>query len=49
MIIKLLTQRFGPLTDAVRIQVTNCSIEELDAIGDRLVAATSLDEALGSH
>jgi hypothetical protein len=49
MVIKLLTHRFGPLTDSVTTQVTNSSLEELDAIGDRLLTAPSLQEALGSH
>jgi hypothetical protein len=49
LVIKLLTRRFGPLSDATRMEVTGSSIEELDAIGERLLTAQSLQEALDSH
>jgi predicted transposase YdaD len=49
LVIKLLTRRFGPLTDAARTQITGASIEELDAIGERSLTAQTLQEALDSH
>lgn len=45
--IKLLAQRFGSLTDAARNKVAGASMEELDAIAERLLTATSLQDALG--
>jgi hypothetical protein len=49
LVTKQLIRRFGPLTDAARIQVTGASIEELDAIGERLLTAPTLQDALDSH
>jgi hypothetical protein len=49
LVIKQLTQRFGNLTEAVRTRLTEASVEELDAIGERLLTAPTLEEALGSH
>ena len=44
-----LTRRFGPLpADAVE-RLSAATIDELDAIGERLLSAESLDEALGSR
>lgn len=45
--IKLLTQRFGSLTDEAKTKVAGASIEELDAIAKRLLSAESLQEAIG--
>ncbi len=42
-----LARRFGPLTAEVALRVAAASVAELDAIGDRLLTAESLDEALG--
>jgi predicted transposase YdaD len=47
LLVRLLTLRFGPLSDDVRTQISAASIEQLDAIGERLLAARSLQEALG--
>jgi hypothetical protein len=42
-----LTRRFGPLpADAVE-RLATATIDELDAVGERLLTATSLEEALG--
>jgi hypothetical protein len=49
LVIKQLTRRFGPLTDAARTQIAGASIEELDTIGERLLTAQTLQEALDSH
>jgi hypothetical protein len=42
-----LTRRFGPLPATVAERLSAASIDELDAIGERLLSAQSLDEALG--
>jgi hypothetical protein len=41
-----LTARFGPLSEEVKYQLVWSTPEELDAIGDRLLSATTLQEAL---
>lgn len=46
LITRQLTARFGPLSEAVKQQIASSSIEDLDAIGDRLLTAASLEEAL---
>jgi hypothetical protein len=38
--------RFGALSEIVRKQIASSSIEELDEIGDRLLTAATLEEAL---
>jgi hypothetical protein len=47
LIVKLLTSRFGPLTHQIETRIAEASIEELDQIGERLLTAQTLDEALG--
>jgi hypothetical protein len=42
-----LTLRFGPLTADTSERLSNAPIDELDAIGERLLSAQSLEEALG--
>jgi hypothetical protein len=42
-----LTLRFGPLPARATERLSAATIDELDAIGERLLAAQSLDEALG--
>ena len=44
-----LTRRFGPLPAAATERLSTATIDELDAIGDRLLTAQLLDEALGPH
>jgi hypothetical protein len=46
LITRQLNARFGPLTEEVKQRIAASSIEELDAIGDRLLTAASLEEAL---
>jgi hypothetical protein len=46
IVTRLLTARFGSLGQDVQGQLASKSIEELDAIGDRLLTATTLEEAL---
>jgi hypothetical protein len=44
---RLLTRRFGPLPAEVTGRLSSATIDELDAIGERLLSAQSLEEALG--
>lgn len=46
LITRLLAARFGSLSDEVRGIIAGSTIEELDAIGDRLLTAATLREAL---
>jgi hypothetical protein len=46
IVTRLLAARFGSLSDEVREKIAASSIEELDAMGDRLLTAESLREAL---
>jgi hypothetical protein len=41
-----LTRRFGPLSTEAAERLSAATIEELDAIGERLLTARSLEEAL---
>lgn len=47
LLVRQLTRRFGSLPDAAAKQLAQASITELDDIGERLLTAGSLDEALG--
>jgi hypothetical protein len=47
MVTKLLTLRFGPLTEQAQTRISQASIAELDEIGVRLLTAQTLDQALG--
>lgn len=49
LVIRLLALRFGPLTDTLQARIAEASITELDAIGERLLAAQTLQEALDLH
>jgi hypothetical protein len=49
LVTKLLTHRFGSLNDATRTRIATASIEELDAIGERVLTARTLQEALDSQ
>lgn len=46
LVTRLLTARFGPLSAEAKQKVESSSIEELDAIADRLLAAATLQDAL---
>lgn len=46
LVTRQLTARFGTLGEEVKEQIASKSIEELDAIGDRLLTAATLQEAL---
>lgn len=47
LIKRLLTTRFGSLSEEVGARLAAASIAQLDAIGERLLTARTLDEALG--
>lgn len=49
LIIRQLTLRFGPPSEDVLSRIAAASIEELDAIGERLLSASTIDEALGAR
>jgi hypothetical protein len=49
LLMKLLIRRFGTLPDAANTVIARASAEELDAIGERLLTAQTLEEALGRH
>jgi hypothetical protein len=44
---RLLTRRFGALPAKAAERLSTATIDELDAIGERLLTAESLDKALG--
>jgi hypothetical protein len=47
LLLRQLTRRFGAIPPAAEVRLAAASIEELDAIGERLLSARSLEEALG--
>ena len=49
LVVRLLTRRFGPLPPEADARIAVATIEELDAIGERLLTAKSLEEALGPN
>jgi hypothetical protein len=44
---RLLARRFGPITPDVQDRLRHASVEDLDAIGERVLFAGTLQEALG--
>lgn len=47
LVIRQLVSRFGPLPQQAEARVAQASVEELDEMGERLLRAQTLDEALG--
>ena len=47
LVSRLLELRFGPLTQQAEARIAEASVDELDEIGERLLTAQTLDEALG--
>jgi hypothetical protein len=45
-LIKLLSLKFGPLSDVVSDRVQSASIEELELWTERVLSASTLDEVL---
>ena len=48
LVVRLLTLRFGALSSESQARILAASIDELDAIGERLLTAQTLHEALGA-
>lgn len=48
VVIRLLTLRFGNLSDGVQACVMGASMEDLNAISERLLTASTLEQALGT-
>lgn len=46
VVLRQLARRFGDLPENIRVRIRGASIEDLDRIGDQLLTATSLSEAL---
>jgi len=47
LVIRLLTSRFGPIDSQTEGRIHRASVAELEAVGERLLAASTLQEALG--
>lgn len=47
LVIRLLAVRFGPLSEEIKLRIASAALGELDAIGERLLSAKTLQEALG--
>lgn len=47
LVIRLLAVRFGTLSEEIKSRIASASLDELDAIGERLLGAKTLQEALG--
>jgi hypothetical protein len=47
LLLRLAQRRFGPLSEDQARRLRSCAPDELDAIGERLLDAPSLDEAIG--
>lgn len=47
LVIRQLVSRFGPLPQQAESRIAQASVEELDEMGERLLRAQTLDEALG--
>jgi hypothetical protein len=47
LVIRLLVSRFGSLPQQVEARIAEASVEQLDEMGERLLIAQTLDEALG--
>ena len=48
LLLRQLSLRFGPLTEETRARISASSLDELDAIGERLLTAATLEESLGA-
>lgn len=49
LVLRQLTMRFGALPESVRARLQSTTSEELDQIGERLLTASTLSEALGAQ
>lgn len=48
VLLKLLGQRFGPLSEASRTQIAKATVAQLDAWVERVLTATTIDEVLAA-
>jgi predicted transposase/invertase (TIGR01784 family) len=46
-LVRLLTHKFGPVPDAVRVRVDTASLEQLDLWSERVLDAATLDDVFG--
>lgn len=46
LLLELLEQRFGPLSEPTRAQVRSATIEQLEAWSERILTAQTLDDVL---
>jgi hypothetical protein len=49
LILKLLTSRFGPLTEAAQARVRGAQDAQLDAVAERMLTAKTIEEALSQQ
>jgi len=49
VVVKLLTLRFGPLTEAIETLVRSAEGTQLDAVVERILTVQTLEEALAHH
>jgi flagellar biosynthesis/type III secretory pathway protein FliH len=49
LVTRQLEKRFGALTPQARTRIEAASVSELDAIGERLLTANTLDDAFETH
>ncbi len=47
LVIRQLGVRFGTVSEEIKLRIASASLSELDAIGERLLSAKTLQEALG--
>lgn len=47
VVLKLLTLKFGPLSESTDSRVRTATLEELDAFAERILTATTLEDVLG--
>lgn len=48
-LLRQLTTRFGPVSDAMRGRVAQCEPAELERALDRVLSANAIDEVLADH
>jgi hypothetical protein len=49
LVLKLLTLRFGPLSEATVVRVRAGGVEQLDGYAERVLTAQSLEQVFGPH
>jgi Domain of unknown function (DUF4351) len=46
-LVRLLTRKFGPVSDAVRERIDTAGLEQLETWSDRVLDAATLDDVFG--